>query len=259
MSDALIGVTGFVGGNLARQHPFDAGFHSRNVHELRGQRFDLLVCAGNPAEKWRANQEPAADRASIDTLVAALSEVAARRLVLISTVDVYPRAVEVDEETPIDLQAAQPYGRHRRELELFVRERFPDALILRLPGLFGPGLKKNVIFDLLHSNQLHVIHADSAIQFYALEHLWADIERCWEHGIHLLNVAPQPVQVSELAREAFGMEFTQRPTGVVPVRYDFRSRHAHHWGGLSGGYLYPRNQVLEEMKRFVEAERSRLR
>jgi hypothetical protein len=60
-----------------------------------------------------------------------------------------------------------------------------------------------------------------------------------------------------MTREAFGMDFTQRPAGVTPARYDFRSRHAHHWGGVSGGHLYPRAQVLEELCRFVEAERGR--
>ena len=49
---ALIGNTGFVGGNLLRQQPFDALFNSKNIDDIAGRSFDLVVCAGVRAEKW---------------------------------------------------------------------------------------------------------------------------------------------------------------------------------------------------------------
>ena len=99
---ALIGVTGFVGGNLQQQMAFDAGFHSRNIDTMAGGDYSLVVCAGAPAEKWRANQAPEADQASLARLTAALEQVQADRVVLVSTVDVYPSPVAVDEAAPID-------------------------------------------------------------------------------------------------------------------------------------------------------------
>src|SRR5688500_7998318 len=127
---------------------FDDGFHSRDVDSIAGRRYSLLVCAGAPAEKWRANQDPDADRASLGRLTGALQHVQADRVVLVSTVDVYPAPIAVDESTPIDAESGQPYGRHRLALERFVQQRFATT-VLRLPGLYGPGIKKNVIFDLL--------------------------------------------------------------------------------------------------------------
>src|SRR5262245_360131 len=158
MADALIGSTGFVGGNLLRQAHFDGLYHSRNVADLRGRAYDTVVCAGARAEKWKANQDPDADRRGLQSLFDAIDAVTASRFVLISTVDVYPSPVGVDEDSPIDPAAASAYGRHRYELEEFVRARFREHLVVRLPGLFGPGLKKNVIFDLLHDNQVEKIH-----------------------------------------------------------------------------------------------------
>mgnify|MGYP002224763577 CR=1 FL=1 len=47
--------------------------------------------------------------------------------------------------TPDGLPA---YGRNRLQLERWVREDYPNALIVRLPALYGIGLKKNFLFDL---------------------------------------------------------------------------------------------------------------
>ena len=44
------------------------------------------------------------------------------------------------------LDGLHPYGRNRLELEDLVRKEF-DTLVVRLPALFGKGLKKNFIYD----------------------------------------------------------------------------------------------------------------
>lgn len=253
MSTALIGHTGFVGGNLLRQASFDELYNSSNIESIRGRSFELLVCSGARAEKWKANAEPEADRQNLGRLTACLREVQAQHVVLISTVDVYPRPIEVDEDTPIDPDAATAYGRHRRELELFVAERF-DTTTLRLPGLFGPGLKKNVVYDFLHQNQLDKICPDGVFQFNALEHLWEDIRTARAHAIPLLNVSTEPVSVRRVAREAFGFEF-DNPAATHAARYDMRSKHAALFGG-AGGYLYGADEVLDDLRGYVESQRS---
>src|SRR5205823_4842665 len=143
------GHTGFVGSTLGRQHAFEACFNSTNIDDIRGRRFDLVVCAGVRAEKWKANIDPTGDAAGIARLQGALDEVAAARFVLISTVDVFARPTGVDEDSPVDTSTVHAYGRHRRALEEYAAGRF-DATVVRLPGLYGRGLKKNIIYDLLH-------------------------------------------------------------------------------------------------------------
>jgi nucleoside-diphosphate-sugar epimerase len=252
MSELLIGHTGFVGGNLLRQHAFDACFNSKNIEDIRGRECELLVCSGAPAEKWKANSDPAGDLAVLQRLMDSLAQVRARRCVLISTVDVYPTPTGVDEDTLVPAEEGGAYGRNRRLLETFVQQRF-DTLVVRLPGLFGQGLKKNVIYDFLHDNRLEAINADASFQFYDLANVWRDIQTALAARLQVVNFATEPVSVRELAREAFGRTFDQRQPGPA-ARYDFRSKHAAHFGGRDG-YLYDRHQVLQAMRAFVSASR----
>lgn len=254
MPDALIGHTGFVGGNLARQHRFDQLFNSKNIEAIAGSHFDLLMVSAMPAAKWLANREPGKDRATLDRLLGCLRRAEANLVVVISTVDVYPDPVGVDEDTPIEPAAQHPYGRHRLLLEQAVAEHFPNVLVVRLPGLFGQGLKKNAIYDLMHGNDIHKIHADGVFQFYNLDHLWSDIGKAMAERLTLVNFATEPVSMREVAREAFAMDFDCQP-GSPPARYNFRSRYAEILGGR-GGYLYPREQVLSELREFVAREKS---
>jgi nucleoside-diphosphate-sugar epimerase len=251
---ALIGHTGFVGGNLLRQGRYSDLYNSSNVGELAGRSFELVVSAGCKAAKWIANQEPEADRAGIERLTGALERVQAERFVLISTIDVYPRPIGVDEGDAPALAEGQPYGRHRLELERFVRARFPHALIVRLPGLFGAGLKKNAIYDFLHDNRLDLIHQDGVFQFYDLARIEADVQRCLAAGLRLVHFATEPVTTREVARTAFDRELENTIPPPAP-RYDFWTRHASVWG-RTGRYLATRAEVLAGIRRFVESERS---
>jgi hypothetical protein len=129
-------------------------------------------------------------------------------------------------------------------------------LTVRLPGLFGTGLKKNAVYDLLHDNNLDQIDADSVYQFYCLNHLWDDIEIARKSGFKLVNFATEPTSIREIAREGFGLDFNNKVAGREPAYYDFHSIHAERYGG-SGGYLYGKEAVLADLKNFVSRERGR--
>lgn len=150
LQSGLIGATGFVGSALLRQTDFDACFHSRNVGEIEGQSFGTLVCAAAPGSMIEANTAPERDRAAIHGLIGQLSKVDARRFILISSIAVLDDFAGKDDETTASFQENLAYGRHRRELEAFVEEHFAQHLIVRLPALFGNGLRKNFIFDLMN-------------------------------------------------------------------------------------------------------------
>src|SRR5277367_2318455 len=163
--DCLIGYTGFVGGNLVNRHNFSGLYRSSNIEEIRGQQYDLLICAAPSAAKWRANQEPELDRAAIDRLADNIAQARAARAILLSTVDVYPTPVDVDESFDCSSLKNHAYGENRLHLEARMREMFRELYVVRLSGLFGLGLKKNVIFDLIHNNCLAAVNPLSVFQY----------------------------------------------------------------------------------------------
>src|SRR5690554_6697215 len=97
MKNALIGFSGFVGSTLLKQTNFDFLYRSTNIADIDGQTFNMVVCAGAPAQKWIANKEPEADLQIIKGLIEHLKTVSCKTFVLISTVDVFKSPIEVDE------------------------------------------------------------------------------------------------------------------------------------------------------------------
>lgn len=251
--DALIGHSGFVGSALQRQRGFDRRYRSTDIEDIRGGRFGLTVCAAAPAKKWIADRHPVEDLANIQKLAGLLETVTSDRFVLVSTVDVYPSARGVDEDSAIDPDAATPYGRHRRWLETVVLDRFPGAVVIRLPGLVGPGLRKNAVFDLHNDNSVHLVDARGVFQFYPMVNLWADMATALASGLRVLNFAAEPIAMAEVAREGFGRPFDNRVEGREPAVYDMRTRHAAVFGGV-GAYLYSRRETLMAIRAYAQSE-----
>ena len=147
-NELLVGSTGFVGGNLLASHDFSAVCHSSDIANHFGARPDLCVYAGVPAAMFLANADPEADLAVMAAARENLRRIAPRRLVLISTIAVYEDSRGRDEDSPMDSENLPAYGKNRLQLERWVRQDHPDALIVRLPALYGKGLKKNFLYDL---------------------------------------------------------------------------------------------------------------
>lgn len=146
----LVGNTGFVGSNLISQTDFDAVFNSKNIEDAFGLKPDLLVYSGVRAEKFLANKEPEVDFEIIQNAIENIKKINPKKVVLISSVDVYPSAIDVNENTIINQEELQPYGKNRLYLERWVEENCTEYLIVRLPGLFGENIKKNFLYDIIH-------------------------------------------------------------------------------------------------------------
>jgi len=252
MKKCLIGFSGFVGHTLMKQARFDELYRSSNIGDIDGADLDLVVCAGAPAQKWIANGDPEADYRNIQGLISHLDTITCKTFVLISTVDVFKEPRGVDEDTVVDEAGLHAYGLHRRQLERFVEQRFPNSLIVRLPGLVGPGLRKNVVYDLLNDNNLSAIESRGVFQFYPMVCLWQDIQTALEAGLRLLHLTAAPISVADVASFGFGRRFNQTLAGN-PAAYDMRTRHADVFGA-QGPYQYSVREELLAIRAYAQSE-----
>ncbi|WP_419730062.1 hypothetical protein [Lichenicola sp.] len=249
---ALIGHTGFVGSNLVRQQQFDALYNSTSIGEIDSRHFTDVVCAGVGAVKWWANQNPDEDRARIEGLMAHLDTISADNFTLISTIDVYGSPIGVTEADEPVLEGLHAYGANRAMLESWVSERFPNHQIVRLPALFGAGLKKNAIYDLMHDNRIQVINGASVFQWYPLERLGEDLDLVRERHLGVVNLATEPLSMEEIRARFFPGSHIGAEAAPT-ARYDMRTIHDAEFGGADG-YILDRDGVLDAMERFIASE-----
>ena len=147
---SIVGYTGFVGSNICRSVNFDNFYDKDNIKEAYNTNPDLLVYAGVPAEVFYANKYPEKDMDIIVQAEENIKKINPKKIVLISSVNVYPNDKQGDEDFEVNLDELEPYGKNRLLLEKWVKDNYVDYLIIRLPGLFGRNIKKNFIYDLIH-------------------------------------------------------------------------------------------------------------
>lgn len=250
--NAIIGHSGFVGSTLCRQARFESFYRSTNIGEIESGNFETVVCAGASAQKWLANLNPEADKKNIERLMGHLKSVKCKMFVLISTVDVFKQADGVDENTPVDEAGLHTYGLNRRLLERFVEDQFPDHLIVRLPGLVGPGLRKNAIFDLHNDNDVQKIDSRSVFQFYPMINLWYDIQAALQARLNLLHLTAEPLSIAEAARWGFSRDFVNE-LPAHPASYDFRTCHGKVFG-QEGAYQYSARESIQAIRAYAQSE-----
>ncbi|GJD76312.1 Rossmann-fold NAD(P)-binding domain-containing protein [Methylobacterium goesingense] len=253
MGRALIGHTGFVGTNLLAHGKYGALFNTANSRQMCGQHFKEVVCAGTSAIKWKANKDPVADWAGVSNLIENLEGVRADYFVLISTVDVYQNPINVTEMDFASEEGAA-YGANRAKLERFIRERFKHHLIVRLPALYGVGLRKNAIYDLQNDNMVEKIDPLGSFQWYDVRRLEADLAAIRDQDLKLLNISAEPIEMREIGDRFFPGKLRAPDPTNAPVRYDMRTLHPTVLGGR-GAYHFSRSQVLEGISSYLEAGR----
>ncbi len=252
LNSALIGSTGFVGSTLQREYNFTHCYHSTDIANIDNKSFDVVVCAGASAKKYLANQDPVKDERNIDGLISHLKTINAKLFVLISTVDVFKSPIDIDENTKVDLNDLHAYGKNRYKLEQFVKEYFTNHLIVRLPGLVGAGLRKNIIYDFKHNNNVERIESRNVFQFYPMKNLFKDINIALENKLKLVHLTAAPISVSEVASFAFNREFNNHLEHNL-VNYNFKTIYACLWKA-GYDYQYSKEQSLEAIREYAQAD-----
>jgi NAD dependent epimerase/dehydratase family len=253
---ALVGYTGFVGSNLAAAHDFTDLYNTSNIAEISGRSYDLVVSAASRADSHRINQHGEEDRAEIDAYLDILATVDIGRLVLVSTVCIYPGDTTPDETTALSEDNLTPYGANRLHMERVLAQRFP-TLALRLPQLYGGGLKKGIVYDLLNDYRTEFIRPEGCFQYYDVRRLWQDTQVALAAGLDALNIATPPLTSARVAADCFGVDIADQvvageesPFARMYTR-DMRTVHADRFGGPPG-YLMSEADEIDALRAFVK-------
>lgn len=211
---------------------FDAIFNSKNIDQIVGNQWDMVFWAGVRAEKWKANNNPAKDLSDIESIIKTIAKVQTQHFLLISTIDVYED---------------KSYGKNRLQLEKFVMSHFEKYTIVRLPGLFGDGLKKNALFDIMNRHRLEYINPNSKYQFYFLDWLKKDLDLILAKNLSSVDLVAEPTCIGEIASKIFSTEL-MNTANVPAANYNYTSADAKYWGNEK--YQYSKAEVFEALNSF---------
>lgn len=224
--DALIGHTGFVGGIL-KKYILGDYFNSKNIDEIIKNSYDVIYCAGVPSVKWIANKYPKEDIQNINRLLNVLKGVNCNKFILISTIAIYDN---------------EPYGINRKKFEDDLTKIFGDKLlIVRLPAVYGDGLKKNLLFDMLNDCLITKINTNDKFQWYNTNNIKHDIDISLINNDKITELYPEPISNYQLM-SLFNKKFDSISDNnnvyiqnVIP----------------KNGYLYSSDMVIKELKKFI--------
>jgi len=243
--DILIGATGFVGSNYMTQFPKTKSVTRADLYNLnRRIKCESLIIAAPSAEKWRANANPKEDLDSSQHLLDKIMDTfQPDRTLVFSTVDVYGVPVKVDETAKAEPLGA--YGRNRLWFSSQLQSSLPSTTVIRLPGLFGPGLRKNIIFDILHNRTTEIAKINPASSFQWAEISWAvRMSKSYlDQSVVTRNLAVAPIEVSDIP--IMGNWREQLSHTAPLVNYDVRTLEG------SSGYLMSRDEVVRGLESWI--------
>lgn len=183
MKDCIIGYTGFIGKNLIGQKKFTYFYNSKNIHTINKKQFNMTIICAPHGKKWWANKFPNKDTLIVNDLLKNLKKIQTKKVIFISTIDVFNKRHNQNENSRININKLNTYGSNRLKIEKFIENNFKDYHIIRLPALFGKYLKKNVLYDLINDNNLDSIKVKSKFQWYYVGDLMNDIEKIIKNNI----------------------------------------------------------------------------
>jgi hypothetical protein len=191
------------------------------------------------------NKNLTADIQNINNIISVISEFHYSKIILISTIDVYNESPLSSNEDYYPNVGKLSYGNNRYLFELMVREmvKTDDLKIFRLPALFNKNIKKNVLYDLVHNNNVEQINQNSFFQWYNLDNLKSDIHKySTEYSEeNVFNLFTEPIYTSDIV-ELFPEHMDKVQSGNRVI-YDYHTKF--------GGYISNKDKILKEIKQFI--------
>ena len=243
---AIIGYTGFIGRNLSKKIKTKYLYNSENINEIKYKNFDKIYCCGTSSLIWKANKDPEKDFFKIFELIKNISTVKCKLFILISTIEVYEDVSDCGEKTFI-YKKGLSYGSNRFFLENFVSTRFKKYCIVRLPVVYGEGLKKNIIYNLLNKNQIKNINPNDILQYYPVDKLYLDINFSIKNNLSLINLSSEPIKNSEIIK-IFYKKIISNKKKMAIRNYNMKSIYSKIWNKKN--YIYTKKYIINDLIKF---------
>ena len=243
-NNALIGYTGFIGSNLLKDKKFSFSFkfNSKNIEKIKNKIFNNVVCAATYSKIWVANKNPKKDKKNIFKLINNLKKIKVNNFILISTIEVFGKNNNKNENNKIILNKYNSaYCNNRIYLENFVKRKFRNYLIIRLPIVYGQNFVKNCIFDLLNNNEIEKLNGDDVVQIFNVDNLKKYIQLAIKKKIKVVNVCPKPIKLYEISQKIFNKKLEKK---IHPRIMNMKTIHK--------DFKISKNQTLKELKKFCE-------
>lgn len=203
MKTLLMGAGGFVGSAFSRYFekndiPYTP-IGRKEMDKSLGTSCDLMILSCGNANKGKGIADPMFDFSqSLANIAHYVHGVEAKRVLLISSVDVYndpSTQALTSEDTIITPHQLHSYGFHKYLAEQYVQKYSQHYMIMRLPGLVGPGLQKNAVYDHCHPPKKLFLSPESQINFVHTDAVAKD-------GMNILMKESEPLILNYAATDS---------------------------------------------------------
>jgi|AntAceMinimDraft_12_1070368.scaffolds.fasta_scaffold54875_2 hypothetical protein len=248
--DVLIGATGFVGQNYMWDSPATKPITREELNDSnRRVSCETLIIAAPSAEKWRANASPVEDLTATQRLVEKITQrFRPSRVLLFSTIDVYGTEFGANENS--EPRPTTPYGENRNFFASQLQSTFLHTTLVRLPGLYGFGLKKNLLYDILNPRWEANDRFNPNSLFQWAEIRWAIrvAKTFLERDLRVRNIAVEPVSIADLPIDG---AWRQKIDPQMPlIKYGMRTVET------ATGFLLSEEEVLNSLRAWLEPANS---
>jgi hypothetical protein len=246
----IIGNTGLVGETLSKSYDFDYAFNTKNIDSFDKicQNGDELFLSCLPATKWKVNKDIKSDIENINSLIKIIEKFEYSKITLISTIDVYcDSPIKSNEDYKINVSELS-YGTNRLLFELLIKKlvKKEKLQVFRLPALFNKSIKKNVLYDLIHKNNVSDINTNSTFQWYNLDNLSLDIEKysTLYPNQEIFNLFTEPIDTQEIV-DLFPEIKNLPQYKPNRIEYDYTTVFS------NTGYIQSKEDTLNDIKKFI--------
>lgn len=241
---ALVGHTGFIGSNLKFLYKSKYNFNTKNLRLINKHKYDLVILCAPSSKMWIANKFPQKDYHNIKKIINILKKTRTKKIVLISTIEVYGKENNKNEFSKVNKSLNSSYGKNRVYLEEFIKNSFSDSLIIRLPIVYGKNFTKNCIYDLKNKNNVNLLNGNDLIQLYNVKNLKKDIDFCLKKKIKLINISSKPIKLKFIAKKFFDINLNLfKKSRTMMMRTCVLKKKK---------YFYSQKQTINDLKYFLK-------